>query len=381
MTDILRCALPTEPDPELAEKARRPWLVNQCLLGLAEARKDPAFATPNLARWFRKNRSLGSKDRRIVGEMIHGIIRHEAFLLRAGARGPEDLAELWTRIVAGERFEHMEAATPPEDFATALNVPAPAAEEWLRILGQDAAVAFGQSLGVRPSMQIRTNILKIDRHHLASALENEGIETEPLTDTAYGLSVVGRANLLATQAFQDGLFDIQDVSSQRFCEHLPIERGTRVLDLCAGAGGKSLALAARGAQVIATDIREKALRELSKRAERAGATIQIEQPSSAHIVLIDAPCSGSGRLRRNPALRWGLTDQTHLAIQRELLEAATEWVTHDGLLVYATCSLFERENQHPTPAGWSVIDEQTLWPHIDHSDGFYWRVMRRDTSA
>ena len=380
MTDILRCALPAEPDLELSEKARRPWLVNQCVHGLAEARRDPAFATPNLARWFRKNRSLGSKDRRIVAEMIHGIIRHEAFLLRAGARGPEDLAELWTQLIAGERFDHMEAASPSEDFATALNVPAPAAEEWLRVLGHDAAAAFAQSLGVRPVMQIRANALKTDRNRLASTLEKVGIETQPLAGTAYGLSVVGRANLLATRAFQSGLFEVQDISSQRFCEHLPIEPGMRVLDLCAGAGGKSLALAARGAEVIATDIREKALRELSKRAERAGATIQIEQPSSAHIVLIDAPCSGSGRLRRNPALRWGLTDRTHLAIQRELLEAATEWVTRDGLLVYATCSLFESENQHPTPEGWSVIDERTLWPHIDCSDGFYWRIMRRTTA-
>ena len=381
MTDILRCALPVEPDLELSEKARRPWLVNQCLQGLAEARKDPAFATPNLARWFRKNRSLGSKDRRVVAEMIHGIIRHEAFLLRAGARGPEDLAELWTQLMAGERFESMVAASPPEDFATALNIPAPAADEWLRVLGREAAAAFAQSLGVRPAMQIRTNILKADRNGLAKTLKKEGVETQRLAGTAHGLTVVGRANLLATQAFQNGLFEVQDVSSQRFCEHLPIECGVRVLDLCAGAGGKSLALAARGAHVIATDIREKALRELEKRAERAGAKILLEQPSAADIVLIDAPCSGSGRLRRNPALRWGLTDHTHLEVQRQLLKEATEWVTPGGLLVYATCSLFERENQHPTPEGWSIVDEQILWPHIDHSDGFYWRTLRRHTET
>ena len=105
MNDLLRCALPVEPDLVLAEKAQRTWIVNQCLQGLVEARKDPSYATPNLARWFRKNRSLGSKDRRIVSEMIHGIIRHEAFLLRAGARSPEDLAHLWTRIMSGDRFE------------------------------------------------------------------------------------------------------------------------------------------------------------------------------------------------------------------------------------------------------------------------------------
>ena len=378
MTDLLRCALPREPDLALSENAQRPWIVNQCLQGLTEARKDPAFATPNLARWFRKNRSLGSKDRRIVSEMIHGIIRHEAFLLRAGARSHEDLAQLWTQIVAGERFENMEPASPSEDFATALNVPGLAAEEWLQRLGRDAAADFAQSLGMRPSMQIRSNGLKTDRDTLAKTLEKEGVETKPIEATSHGLSVIGRANLLATKAFKSGLFEVQDASSQRLCEQLPIERGTRVLDLCAGAGGKSLALAARGARVVATDIREKALRELEKRADRAGADIQLEQPSTAQIVLIDAPCSGSGRLRRNPALRWGLTDRTHIEIQRELLDAATEWVARGGLLVYATCSLFERENDHPTPPGWSTVEENTLWPHIDHSDGFYWRFMRRE---
>ena len=199
----------------------------------------------------------------------------------------------------------------------------------------------------------------------------------PIKGTSHGLTVTGRANLLATKAFKSGLFEVQDASSQRLCEHLPIEPGMRVLDLCAGAGGKSLALAAKGAQVVATDIREKALRELGKRAERADADIQLEQPSTAQIVLVDAPCSGSGRLRRNPALRWGLTDGTHIEIQRELLEAATKWVGAGGLLVYATCSLFQRENDHPTPSGWSTIEETTLWPHIDHCDGFYWRLMRR----
>ena len=381
MTDLLRCALPSEPDLVLSEKAQRTWIVNQCLQGLAEARKDPAFATPNLARWFRKNRSLGSKDRRIVAEMVHGIIRHEAFLLRAGARGPEDLAQLWAQVMAGERFEHMEPASPPEDFATALNVPAPAAEEWLRILGPEAAATFAQSLGLRPPMHIRTNGLKTDRETLAYRLKEEGVETESLAGTTYGLTVIGRANLVATKAFKGGLFEVQDASSQRFCEQVPIENGTRVLDLCAGAGGKSLALAARGAHVVATDIRKKALQELEKRAERAGAEIQLEQPSTAQIVLIDAPCSGSGRLRRNPALRWGLTDQTHLEIQNELIEAATEWVGSGGLLIYATCSLFERENQHPTPQGWSITEEQTLWPHITDSDGFYWRIMQRQTQT
>jgi 16S rRNA (cytosine967-C5)-methyltransferase len=381
MTDLLRCALPVQPDLPLAEPARRPWIVNQALTGLAEARKNPAFATPNLARWFRKNRSLGSRDRRVVSEMVHGIIRHEALLLRAGARSPEDLARMWADIVAGERFDEMEPATPAEDFATALNVPGPVAAEWLRVLGAERAAEYGHCLTLRPAMQIRTNTIKITRDKLIKTLENEGVETVVVDGIDTALTVQGRANLLATKAFSNGLFEVQDASSQQMCAALPIEPGTRVLDLCAGAGGKSLALAARGAQVTATDIREKALVELEKRAVRAGADITLEQPSPADIVLIDAPCSGSGRLRRNPALRWGLTDLTHRETQNELLNEATEWVEPGGHLVYATCSLFERENHHPTPKGWLITEEHTLWPHIDHCDGFYWRVMRREEAT
>jgi 16S rRNA (cytosine967-C5)-methyltransferase len=378
MTDLLRCALPVEPDMQLAEPAKRPWIVNQALAGLAEARKSPAFATPNLARWFRKNRSLGSRDRRVVSEMVHGIIRHEALLLRAGARSPEDLARMWADIIAGERFEEMEPATPAEDFATALNVPGAVATEWLRVLGAERAAEYGHCLTIRPAMQIRTNTIKITRAKLIKTLDNEGVETVAVDGVDTALTVQGRANLVATKAFANGLFEVQDASSQRMCAALPIAPGTRVLDLCAGAGGKSLALAARGAQVTATDIREKALAELEKRALRAGADITLEQPSPADIVLIDAPCSGSGRLRRNPALRWGLTDLTHRETQNELLNEATEWVEPGGWLVYATCSLFERENHHPTPEGWSIIEEHTLWPHTDHCDGFYWRVMQRE---
>ena len=162
------------------------------------------------------------------------------------------------------------------------------------------------------------------------------------------------------------------------CAALPLEPGMSVVDLCAGAGGKSLALAARGAKVRATDVRSNALEELKKRARRADAPVVIEQPSPADVVLVDAPCSGSGRLRRNPAIRWGLTDQTHLQTQGELMLEAADFVRPGGILVYATCSLLSRENDHPTPDGFTATTEQTLWPHSDNSDGFYWRVMTRD---
>ena len=377
MIDLLRSALPLHTNPDLAAAARRPWIVGQANTGLKEARRAPNYATPNLARWFRKNRSLGSRDRPVVSEIIHGIIRHEALLLRAGARSPEELVARWADMTEGDRFESLERTSPGEDLATALNVPGPVATEWLATLGPEGAAGFAQALNHRPPMHIRTNTLRISRADLVTTLANEGVETAVLESVGTGLRVIGRANLNQTKAFKNGLFEVQDGSSQMFVEALPIEEGMRVLDLCAGAGGKSLAMAARGAEVIATDIRSKALDELEKRAERAGANISLEQPSPAALVVVDAPCSGSGRLQRNPALRWGLVDSFHLKVQSELLQEAAEFVEPNGTLAYATCSLFRRENDHAIPDGWRIEEERTLWPHTDGTDGFFWRLLRR----
>lgn len=377
MTDLLRAALPAHSDPDLASAARRPWIIDQANSGLKEARRAPSYATPNLARWFRKNRSLGSRDRKAVSEIIHGIIRHEAILLRAGARSAEELVLRWADMIEGDRFENLQSTSPTEDLATALNVPGVIAQEWLHQLGERAAAEFAQALNQRPPMQIRVNTLRTSRTDLETMLAKEGIDTKAVDAVDTALTIVGRANLTNTTAFKKGLFEIQDTSSQIFASALPIEKGMRVLDLCAGAGGKSLAMAARGAKVSATDIRSKALSELEKRAQRSGASIAVEEPTSAPLVVVDAPCSGSGRLRRNPALRWGLVDSTHLAIQAELIDVASTFVEEGGTLAYATCSLLSRENNHPAPDGWVVTSERTLWPHTDGTDGFHWRFMQR----
>ena len=378
MSDLLRSALPTEVDEGLLKASERDWIVQQAVAGLAEARRAPAYATVNLARWFRKNRSLGSRDRRVVADLVHGAIRHEALLIRAGARDPEALIRGAGCIAAGERFEHLSAHSAEEDFATALNVPGPVAKEWLGTLGEEGAAALAACINTRPPVDIRVNTLKTDRATLQSDLAEEGIETRPGDAIDTHLEVIGRANLVNTKAFRAGHFEVQDRASQAMCMALPVEPGVTIVDLCAGAGGKSLALAARGGEVRATDVRSRALDELKKRARRAGAAIEVEQPSQADIVLVDAPCSGSGRLRRNPSIRWGLTDQTHLSTQAELILEASDFVGPGGLLVYATCSLLARENDHPTPPGFSVQMTKTLWPHTDESDGFYWRVMSKD---
>jgi 16S rRNA (cytosine967-C5)-methyltransferase len=381
MTDLLRCALPTESDSDRSETAARPFIADHILQGLAAARATPSHATPNLARWLRQTRRLGSRDRRIVGDAVLGVIRHEAFLLRAGARSDIELIAMWTAMIGGERFEHVQPASPAEDFSSALALPLPVAAEWLDRLGPDGAARFGQVQTQRAPLTLRANRLRCSREQLAERLLEEGHQTAPVPHTIDGLQILGRANVQALQSFKDGWFEVQDASSQRSVAALGDVDGVEVLDLCAGAGGKALALAAGGARVRATDTRSKALYELEKRAKRAGAEIAIEEPEPADIVFVDAPCSGLGRLWRTPAARWTYQPKMCVGLQAEILEAAADFVRPGGQLLYATCTTLQVENSHAPPEGWQIESTQTLWPHLDGSDGFHWQIWRRPAGS
>ncbi len=381
--DLLRAALPAEPDPALATAAERPRLREAALEALAAARSDHRRAASVLSRWFRKTRWLGSRDRPVVSAAVFGIIRHEHLLLRAGARSAEDLHAGWCRLAAGDRFAEIAALSPAEDLATALTLPYPVAAEWLTALGAQGAAALAASLTSQAPVTLRANALECSREQLAARLAEEGVTTRPTEQARCGLHVEGRRPLTGLRSFREGWFEVQDEASQLLAEAIPLQPGQQVLDVCAGAGGKSLALAARGARVQAWDIRDRALRELARRAERAGADVEIGPPEEpAPVVLVDAPCSGVGRLRRDPALRWGLEVGAHVELQRQLLAEASEWVAPGGLLVYATCSLLSCENRHaPTqdwsPGDWTQTDERWLWPHAGGTDGFFWRMWRQ----
>ena len=381
--DLLRCALPAEPDPDFARRAGKPFLRAAAVEALGAAREDPAWATPVLARWFRKARRLGSRDRKLVQAAVYGVIRHEHLLTRSGARDLDALVEGWLALCAGDRFEHIEASTPAEDYATALSLGFNIAREWLERLGPAEAAKLGAAMQGRAPVTVRANRLKCTRAALRERLAEEGVPATPAEHGPDALHIEGRHNLEKLASFHEGWFELQDESSQLFCEAIPLEPGDRVIDLCAGAGGKSLALAARGASVEAWDIRERALEELEHRAWRAGADVTVMEPSPAAVVVVDAPCSGIGRLRRDPALRMGLRPHQHDQTQQELLDAAATLVEPGGVLAYATCSLLAHENER-TPRGiesLELVDERVLWPHQGGTDGFGWRVWRRGAGA
>lgn len=221
-------------------------------------------------------------------------------------------------------------------------------------------------------------------------LDEDGIETRANPRAELALTVTEGARRVAqSRAYRDGLVELQDAASQAAIEALPLSEGMRVLDYCAGGGGKSLALAARlgGGPVWAHDSDKKRMRDLPGRAERAAADIRIvERPKGPFdLILCDVPCSGSGTWRRAPEAKWRF-DKQDLAdlrnVQREILSDVAPILSGEGILVYATCSVMKAENDQIVSwflsenQDFGLLSSQQVLPDED-GDGFYYAILRR----
>jgi len=247
---------------------------------------------------------------------------------------------------------------------------------------------------------LRANTLKISKQELQKALREEDIDTEMIPRSPDALVLVERKNVFLTQAFKKGYFEVQDASSQLVAPFLDIQPGQKVVDTCAGAGGKTLHLASlmeNKGQIIAMDIHAHKLAELKKRAKRGGAhnieTRPIEGTKTikklkgkADRVLIDAPCSGLGVLKRNPDSKWKLNPEFLERVkktQSEILDQYASMVKNGGKLVYATCSILPSENElqvkaflkkHPE---FTFVKDLKVSPAKTGFDGFYMALMER----
>lgn len=334
---VWSCALPTPPvpSPRILRVVGRIW---------AEMLRKPRMAGPTLSAGLRAERSLGSKERPLAGDMLTGMIRHERALLRIDP----DPVRAWLHI-AEEGIPDL--ADPPNAFAIATSLPDALADEWWQRLGPERALDLARTLAGRAPVWLR-------------ALRDPVEIPVPHTREGAAIRLDAKANINTFDAFREGRIEVQDRGSQRIAEAAFIGVGSTVLDLCAGAGGKSLTLAALGATVTAWDVRPAALRELADRARRANLDIRIGEPSGTYdVVLVDAPCSGTGVLRRHPENRWKLRFPVDL--QRTLLARARSL---GGRVVYATCSLAQRENEEIAGEG------TTLWPEEGGSEGYFWAV-------
>ncbi len=282
---------------------------------------------------------------------------------------------------------------PPSDPVVALalrgSVPDAFARRLLRDLGPAEARACLEALNRDASIALRVNVARATRTEVGAALAAAGIPSAP-GEGPWSLRVEDRARLFDSPPIRDGLAEMQDESSQRAVEVCRAAPGERWLDLCAGSGGKSLALAALGAEVTAWDASARRLAELPRRARRAGARIAVErdEPSGTFDgVLVDAPCSGSGALSREPDARWRIDDAAVAGFQEaqaEVLRRGGERVRPGGALVFATCSVFREEGEEVVASflagdpGFRLVAEERRWPHRDPGAGFYLaRLARR----
>ena len=401
-------------------KLHRP-VVNHVIQALQEIFGEGFYADKVIERRFKNDRKLGSRDRKFVADTVYGSVRWWRLLWASLITDPS-LAErdLWRLIGAYILLENPDAQLPPwpefkdldpkwleRNLTKARRNPAAkeSVPDWLfelgvSQLGDDWEAAL--NLMNRPApVVLRANTLKGNREALKGKLSEEEIETDFAPETRDGLILRARKNTFLTASFKQGLFEIQDGASQQVAPLLLIEPGMRVIDACAGAGGKALHIAAllrNKGKLICLDVVEKKLIELKRRAARAGVDVietkLIESSKtikrlegSADRLLLDVPCSGLGILRRNPDTKWKLqpSDVVELeALQARLLNEYSLMLKPGGRLVYATCSILPSENEKQVEnflskngASWRLAEEKKFWPGTNRYDGFYAAALER----
>jgi 16S rRNA (cytosine967-C5)-methyltransferase len=377
-----------------------------------------------LERKFKRNRQWGSRDRRFIAETVYNMTRFWSLLVFFGdfklpPRSEEDFLLLWAIY---EAWQNNKNATPflKDNFSLPIDwlliqerLKLSPKEPWLKVafpewlynlFGEqycDQAPSLLASLNESAPVCLRANRLKITRDNLKVILASEKVETHLSEFSKDGLILNERQNVFITKAFKDGFFEVQDDASQMVSQLLSPKAGERIADMCAGAGGKTLHLAAlmeNKGSLLACDISEKKLLELKERARRGGVSnLRIQtiegtktikrMEGSFNGVLIDAPCSGTGVMRRNPDTKWKISREelTRLKeIQSQILASYSKLVKPRGRLVYATCSLLREENQEQVEtflrshSQFEKTSEAFISrPDTDKIDGFFAQLLIR----
>jgi 16S rRNA (cytosine967-C5)-methyltransferase len=388
--------------------------VHRPLATAAEAILDEVFARGRVldravAAAFRANRRWGKRDRSFVAESVWETVRWRRALARVAGSDetPALLAAAWWRAGyeipdwwAGPGAPVAEFAAREAGLAACPRAVRESLPDWLDRRGEAELGARWDpllgALNTRAPVFLRVNRLRATRDEVLGWLADEGVAASAVEGLPDGVVLEGT---LPKRLAADPRIAFQDGGSQRVVPAMDVGPGMRVIDACAGAGGKTLHLAAemRGrGELVALDIHEGKLDELRKRAARAGVeNLRVESWSSASDarwrgradrVLIDAPCSGLGTLRRQPDLKWRLDDariEFVRATQRELLDRAAAWVKPGGCLTYATCSVLPSENREPIERfladdpDWELRREERIDPEPGGFDGFYVATLGR----
>ncbi|WP_192347386.1 methyltransferase domain-containing protein [Algoriphagus sp. Y33] len=374
---------------------------------LAAIFEEGQYADKVIERTLKSNPKWGARDRSFIAETTYEMVRWWRLInFLSPSKEPYDLfGTYWLMqghsLPPWEEFAKInpekirEKYEKLEDPAKLESVP-----DWLFDLGKkelgDKWEAEIHSLNQEAQVVLRVNTLKITREQLKNRLAEDNIHTHIIKGYPDALILDERTNVFRNPAFKEGMFEVQDASSQLVAAALAVEPGMRVIDACAGAGGKSLHIAAlmqNKGKVLSMDVEEWKLQQTKLRARRDGVSI-IERKviegsktikrlkESADRLLLDVPCSGLGVLRRNPDTKWKLSEESIAkvqATQQEILQSYPSMVKPGGQMVYATCSILPSENQDQiakflaSEAGkdFELIEDQKVLAQESGFDGFY----------
>ncbi len=378
--------------------------------------QDKKYADKVLERLLKAHKKWGSADRQVVSEIFYDIVRWKKRLEYYMGEGTKPsniynliLAYLLWKKVKYKKFDEFDgiktggilSKLDKKTFPTkAIEHSVP---DWLVGLFEKELGAKWEkemsALNEQAPVILRANSLKISAENLVEILKEEGVNSFVLRGYPDAVQLEEKKNVFLTSAFKEGFFEVQDASSQKIAELLDVKEGMRVVDACAGAGGKTLHIAAlmkNKGQIIALDIYEWKLAELKRRAKRAGAfnieTRFIEDNkvikrlhNTADRLLIDAPCSGLGVLKRNPDSKWKIDEDfiNRIKIEQEnILKNYSKILKKGGKMVYATCSILPSENGEQVRkflaenTEFALVKEENIMPS-DGYDGFYMALIER----
>lgn len=373
------------------------------------------YADKVIEKVLKQNSKWGARDRRFIAETTYDIVRWYV-LLRYVGRAHE--GEYWKLLASWfilneyplpdwnefAGLNHADVRKRYEDAKSKRNIRE-SIPDWLdemgeRELGEKWETEL-HALNTAAPVVLRTNTLKITRRDLSKRLQEEEVETRSLEQYPDALVLEQRQNIFYAPSFKEGLFEVQDASSQAVGYFLEPEPGMRVIDACAGAGGKTLHIASlmkNKGRILAMDVEQWKLDELQKRARRAGVSnleakvidsskVIKRLHNSADRLLLDVPCSGTGVLKRNPDAKWKLAPQfidEVRVLQAKILGDYSQMLKPGGLMVYSTCSVLPSENEKQVTSfleakngEFTMVRENHLWPS-EGFDGFYMALIRRE---
>lgn len=390
--------------------------------GLTLIFNEGKYADKVIQQLLKRDKRWGSRDRGFVAETTYDMVRWKKLYAEiADVKEPFDRENLWRMFAVWATLKGIKLPdwkyfenTPSRkikgrfDELSQIRKYRESIPDWMdelgvKELGDELWTKEIAALNEQAEVVLRVNTLKTTKKELQAELFDLNLDTEEIKGYPNALKLVERANVFQTEQFKNGLFEVQDASSQLVAEFLNVEPGMRVVDACAGAGGKSLHLAAQmenKGQIIALDIFGNKLNELKRRAKRNGAfnieTRAIESTKvikklyeKADRVLIDAPCSGLGVLRRNPNAKWKLQPEFIESIkttQQEILQQYSKIVKKGGKMVYATCSILPSENRNQVDQflsseegkGFRLEKDKNVYAHRSGFDGFYMALLSKN---